>query len=280
MAITFIENEEKHIDFSLEPKLPPEVFDPWQYDVNNSCYIETDELTQAISDFEAGLITEEQQLQVIALWSENIQNPACEPEPDLDMKLKSGDIGANWWSYSSSERQDMAKYAIEKYSVGVGASAWAQGQFDCAGGPYDIETEKILCYQHAFLRFLVFGDSDLPTSPMDLPISVGYWRDAEGNWHCLYNPNSFKLPVYWVSLVSWWFIKPEGPYLTHSMCALQVGPDKSNFDSWIFFQYSDTDIRPGVKPHTTANTMKVGDLVQVKNVTHLSNRTAKLGDDK
>jgi hypothetical protein len=52
-------------------------FDPWAYDVDGSCYIEFAEWVRAVNDWDAGLITEIQRLQVDELYQNNIQNPAC-----------------------------------------------------------------------------------------------------------------------------------------------------------------------------------------------------------
>lgn len=52
-------------------------FDPWVYDVDNSCYIETAELLRASNDRNAGLITNNQFEQVRTLWEDKTRNPAC-----------------------------------------------------------------------------------------------------------------------------------------------------------------------------------------------------------
>lgn len=62
---------------SFEAIAGPPVFDPWDYDLNVSCYIETDEMQTAIDDWVSNIIDTHQLLQVINLWSEGTRNPAC-----------------------------------------------------------------------------------------------------------------------------------------------------------------------------------------------------------
>lgn len=47
-------------------------FDPWAYDINESNYIEIEELHKAIADYQAGKITMSQLLEVINLYTEHI----------------------------------------------------------------------------------------------------------------------------------------------------------------------------------------------------------------
>jgi len=310
MAITFVKSEKKHIDFSLNPHplvgyhtIP--LYAGWNNIGYDGATGDIASLTsniiglEVIYLYEAGqwfyynpswpesqntLLTLEygKAYQIKVSTTQDWQVPNYEEsEPDLDKQLKLGVVGANWWSYSSSDRKEIAKYAIEKYSVPIYGQlrAIGEGQGNCAGEPYTVLTEKPLCYYHFFVRYCILGNSDLPSKGK--PLHYGYWRDNLDKWHCLYCSDSFKLPVYHASLVSYWYSHPEYPtHRLHSMCALQIGLPESWLSSWIFFQYNDTDIKPGVTPKVTANTMKAGDLLQMQNVIRLSSIFASTGDDK
>jgi hypothetical protein len=52
-------------------------FDPWVYDVDGDCYISQSELLAAFHDYVYGVITDEQELQVAALYENGTRNPAC-----------------------------------------------------------------------------------------------------------------------------------------------------------------------------------------------------------
>lgn len=57
-------------------------FDPWSYDVDKDCRISQTELLAAFSDYVHGIITDDQELQVAALYENNTVNPDCElPTP-------------------------------------------------------------------------------------------------------------------------------------------------------------------------------------------------------
>lgn len=186
-----------------------------------------------------------------------------EPPPtDLDIALHSGEIGANWWSYSQQKRLSIASYAIENYSVPLYGElqATGYGQSGCLGGPYTNIKEPPVCAQHFFLRFCIMGNSDLPMSGWGKPLSARYWRDNKGEWHCHYYPDSFKLPVF-----SGYTLKLG--FLQHSICALLIDNNfPQDFGSWIFFQYNDTNIQPNTFTNVTADTMNPGDLALVRNV--------------
>lgn len=53
------------------------LFDPWQYDTDESCYIEIEEQLEAVKDYMAGIITIDQLNQVTSLYTNGTRNPAC-----------------------------------------------------------------------------------------------------------------------------------------------------------------------------------------------------------
>ena len=311
MAITFTKSERKHIDFALTSRITEGVVWELPYGLDedpeaiNICLYPTDAIEITLADVEYsmpdGMIIWRGSLFYKKGWGASntleelvpgvsyivIVPTACiweipqpEPEPDLDRRLKSGEIGANWWSYSQSERLSYARYAIENYSTGISIRKKAEGQADCAGEPYTDISTAVACYKHFLVRFCRLGNSDLPTAPAHKSVTFAYWQDPQGIWHCLYCPDSFKLPIYEAIRVRAWFSSPDAPFhIQHSMCALQVRAYPSDFDSWIFFQYGDTDIKPGAPVETVANMMKEGDLLVLRNITHLRTWGHRYGDE-
>jgi hypothetical protein len=52
-------------------------FDPWSYDTDKDCYISMSEAMAAVNDYNYGVITQSQSLQVVNLWQNGTKNPAC-----------------------------------------------------------------------------------------------------------------------------------------------------------------------------------------------------------
>ena len=52
-------------------------FDPWSYDTDKDCYISISEAMAAVNDYNYGVITQSQSLQVVNLWQNGTKNPAC-----------------------------------------------------------------------------------------------------------------------------------------------------------------------------------------------------------
>lgn len=247
-------------------------FDPWQYDTDGDCYIKEAENLEAVRDHFAGKITREQLDQVIALYTGGTRNPACPPEEDeLLAKLKSGEIAANWWSYPTPERWEIARY-VGRYSASLPIGEYGgKGAKDCGGGPY-YEEIRMACHHHLCVRLSKIGKCGTcysvgPGAGYGNNGYENYWQDKFQRWHCLHNPESFNLPFYWATKVPMWFI-PDRPLLpSHAICALQVGTDMTNLNNWLLFQYEDSEIKPLADQKVTANELRVGDLLTITEIT-------------
>jgi hypothetical protein len=100
----------------------------------------------------------------------------------------------------------------------------------------DYIVQDAQCLDNALVRYCVFNDSS------SAPDNQFYWY--EGEWHPL-RQESLGLPVYIAFTMGEWNEERQNWDFGHAVCALQVGEDEADFDSWYFFQYGDVDIRPG-----------------------------------
>jgi len=254
------------LDVSL---IPLGVFDPWLYDTDGNCYIEFIEWVKASNDYSNGLITRAQYDQVAELYQYKTRNPSCPDggNGDLLSRLKSGEVGANWWNYSSAERWEIAHYVGEYCADLPIGEQCAIGAKDCAGAPFSSK-RRCVCHHHVCIRYSIIGNSDTcGISSYGWSCHENYWQDTSGNWHCLYNPQGFRLPMHWGSLSQRWFTTPPGtPLINHAICALQVESDTQDFNSWLFFQYTDAKIVPLDKNVKTANRMEVGTMIAIREI--------------
>lgn len=164
--------------------------------------------------------------------------------PYLDMTkeqllphLINGTVSRDWWALTDIDRTLLAKRIIEWWSFPIDAWCSAKGGAGCATPPsysgYDIAA-NCLCGCEMGLRLNLFK------SHIGVATNHYYWQRNEPEstaWHCVNPGYSFGLPCAVV------MIAKEG-YEGHWICALQIAPDPSAFDSWIFFNYQEI-IKPG-----------------------------------
>lgn len=138
-------------------------------------------------------------------------------------------ISAQWWQISDKERSIFTDWILSNYLRFL-IRFRRNGKGDCRGG--EGEKIKICCMQNAVIRFVLLGDGQ---SLYD-QISNCYWSRANdiGREHC-YGEFSFNLPVYTVYVANFY----------HEICAIQISSDINDFNSYRFFQYANTNIRPG-----------------------------------
>mgnify|MGYP001084000849 CR=1 FL=1 len=104
------------------------------------------------------------------------------------------------------------------------------GQNQCLGPTGSWENNY--CSANAVLRYMTFSNGNDYYEYLD----NYYWSLDKESYTCYYQYN-FNLPVYIVTAASIKWI--------HALTAFQVGIHQENWDSWIFFQYDDSDIHPG-----------------------------------
>lgn len=229
---------------------PLGVFDPWIYDVNKSCYIEMGESLKAASDYFNGFIEKDQANQVVALYMGDIRNPACDAPPpppppteylnmsqsELYSYLIDGSVAADWWSLSYNERKQLGLKIIQWWSFPIRAYVRDKGGIGCNDPPmYDPYLQPVAnpltcqCYCEAGLRYFQLG------SNQDCRTDLYYWEQLEDRWICFYKED-FNLPIFIAGV--------SAPSLAHWVCAIQIGQDLQNWNSWIFFNLDEVVV-PG-----------------------------------
>ena len=146
----------------------------------------------------------------------------------LKPQLEDGTIGAEWWTYTEAARRVIAELAIKNtlfYQIRQGRS----GDPDCAGGIGDLH--GITCARNAMIRYLKFGSRTFD-------VSGCYYQNDENIEACYVPDAQYHLPCFMVDSAS-------HPVWGHEMCAIQVNENIEDMNSWIFFQYSSFDIKPG-----------------------------------
>ena len=149
----------------------------------------------------------------------------------LRVRLENNDVSRFWWFLTEAERRSIAEMAV-KNTLFYFISHGRYGKPNCKGGEGDFK--NIVCVQNALIRYLKFGSDNPPGG------DTCYYKHPITNDEFCYVPDAkYGLPCCRCSCRSY------DLEFAHSMCALQVNEDFKKFDSWIFFQYSDFDIKPG-----------------------------------
>lgn len=138
-----------------------------------------------------------------------------------------------WWDLTYDERLLLSQKLVYYFGT-MRVKAVYYGESDCAG--YDPKHKTAYphnkCAYNATIRYLKFNHP-LPGTDTDM-----YWEDNyTGEMHC-YTEEEFNLPAY--------FTEVDYPSGTdHAIVALQLGEDVNDFNNWLFFQYTNTNIQPG-----------------------------------
>ena len=179
----------------------------------------------------------------------------CDTET-LHPYLTDKTVSKIWWCLSREQRYNLGTFIIKRivnpsfplYLLGNGKVIYCQttqGNKGCAG-PTDgwVRASSV---QHALLRFCRMNLKE----PEPIPEGMeSYWKGKESlfdSYSCCYYRYWEKEAYCWVDLT-----RKEEYHLpcyvatvndNFAICALQIGTDQWEFDSWIFFQH-DQIIRP------------------------------------
>lgn len=140
-------------------------------------------------------------------------------------------VSREWWDLTVAQRKDLGKYIIRDFVPFYQLSSCGAGDPNCAGGT--ISWRSISCVGNAIIRYTRMHSTHLYSKLKNI-----YYK-YNGETKCLYAfyDDCFWLPCYTVGVDKVGF--------GHEICALQIGEDITDFDSWVFFQYGDDDIKPG-----------------------------------
>jgi len=140
-----------------------------------------------------------------------------------------------WWDLSDKERSSVSKYIIDNYLF-FKIPYYRHGYSDCKGSEEEYKEAK--CVINSRIRYFLMGNGEKYYDQ----VSMCYWSINRREDYCFVG-ESFNLPICTVSVIS---TEPvEGNiYYGHNICSFQIKSDKTKFDSWRFFQYSDDNITP------------------------------------
>lgn len=154
----------------------------------------------------------------------------------LKTRLEDQTVSGIWWDLTRDERYSIAEMAI-KNTLFYNIFYTRTGKPNCGGG--EGELKRATCVNSAIIRCIKFGE---------LPDTVPYWSqnadmcyyrkqpvDAE---HCYVSNTPYKLPCHYVSMISEFAVN-------HAMAAIQIENNYNSLDSWIVFQHTSFDIKPG-----------------------------------
>ena len=149
----------------------------------------------------------------------------------LESWLNSLIVSDIWWLLTETERRSIAEMTIKNtlfYMIHKGR----KGEANCEGGEGDYG--DIACKQNALIRYLKFGEVVNSADHC-------YWKrhGTSTEEHCYVPDISYNLPCALVLC----FVPAYN--FSHVLCTVQVNEDVSKLESWIIFQYSDFDIKPG-----------------------------------
>lgn len=137
-----------------------------------------------------------------------------------------------WWGLTETERRSIGEHAI-KNTIYYTIIERGTGSPGCIGT--NITWKKAYCVDNSRVRIFKFGE---PFNNVD----SCYFKDKSWDIKC-YNFNEYyKLPVFNVSARTQ---VGATDVFGHSMSGLQVNKDTTKYSSWVVFQYSDWDLKPG-----------------------------------
>jgi hypothetical protein len=157
----------------------------------------------------------------------------CDNQELYDSWLITKRLKNIWFQLTHDERDIVAKHIIEHWLFYY-SEQYGVGESDCQGNASS--WKDALCWINALIRFLKFGEA----AQYYNDISGCYYKDDEEIETCYYT-GDFGLPVYMAAVMN----KISGPGFGHAICAFQIGTDITDFNSWRFFQYDNSDIVPG-----------------------------------
>lgn len=149
---------------------------------------------------------------------------------ELYEELITGYVSSAWWDMSEADRRELALRIINWWSIPLSI-------YEIKTWP-NWEIRKPYCLGNASIRFSIIGDCSLcfPSSIVVGDDTPDYWK-LGGTWKAFGEDDCFNLPCKLCVV--------NATDFSHAICALQIGEDQLDFDSWIFFQYNEADIKPG-----------------------------------
>lgn len=139
-----------------------------------------------------------------------------------------------WWLLTEKERRSILQISVpnELYYY---VSEMTDGQENC-GGAFNNWT-KAWCRNNTTMKLHIFG------KPVTDNSKSFYYKANNGQIYCYYRDDYYDLPYYYVAFRTP-IINGEREW-AHAVSGVLVNQDTSTYNSWVFFQYSYYDFKPG-----------------------------------
>lgn len=138
-------------------------------------------------------------------------------------------VSRQWWSLTKEQRFTLGTYIIRNFLPYRQVTQLGQGDSNCEGT--NIGWYYGSCVSNAILRYAIMNHK---TPVGDL--SQCYFKETEVK---CFTDESYWLPCFVVG------VDGVNHKFGHEICGLQIGEDINDFHSWVFFQYNNSNIKPG-----------------------------------
>ena len=132
-----------------------------------------------------------------------------------------------WWSLTKEQRISLGNFIITNFGS-FAITDVGKGVKDCKGGV--ASWTKAVCLHRALIYLCRLNFHDIFHN-----LSECYYKDGEGRIHC-YVEEDYGLPCYATSITG------VGWSWGHASYALQVGAERTEFDSWLNIHSSPWNI--------------------------------------
>ena len=156
----------------------------------------------------------------------------------LESWLNSLIVSDIWWGLTRDERYSIADKAVHNTLWGR-IRYYGFGKDHCAGS--DGNWLEAACAANGMIKYLKFA-SPVFEYQEDCSFESCYWKwDDEDTEHCYKHEFYYDLPCAIVQAHG----RHGSGMGSHIMCAIQIGEDVTELDSWVIFQWKAFDIQSG-----------------------------------
>ena len=166
----------------------------------------------------------------------------------LHTRLINHDVSRFWWFLTESDRRSIAEMVIRNVLF-FNIKNRRIGTSNCGGGTGT--WEDAVCTDDALIRYFKFTSTSVVTRD-DIGIDESYWKHPiTDNEHCYVPDNCLGLPGHTIQCAHF------ATGFFHAMCGIHVRQTTDDLNSWVIFQYTDIDIKPGDWQMPKGSTVRV-----------------------
>ena len=163
---------------------------------------------------------------------------SCDKEYLRENWLETSRLADIWWQLTEGERWNISDFIIKNWLFYVIRESGTGDPF--CGDRETIKMKDAVCLQNSLLRYLLMGETRDNYYNYGTQFGRGsmiYYKDNNGELQCGHPGKSWNLPVYHVSVYN--------ASYGHAINVFLLESDRDNWNSWRFFQYTNSDIKLG-----------------------------------